>query len=115
MKIIFVYNAKSGIGNSILDIGHKVLSPNTYKCNLCDLTFGILTENTEWKKYRESSDHKLEFLHKDEFEKKYSEKRVYPIVLGLNKANTFKELINSERLNNIKSVKELISEINEVL
>lgn len=115
MKIIFVYYAKSGIGNSILDIGHKVLSPNTYKCNLCDLTFGLFTENAEWKKYRESSDYKLEFLHKDEFEKMYNEKRVYPIILGLNKENIFTELINSERLNTINTVKELINEINEVI
>lgn len=115
MKIIFVYNAKSGIGNSILDIGHKVLSPNTYKCNLCDLTFGLFKENAEWKRYRESSDYKLEFLHKDEFERRYNEKRVYPIILGLKKNNIFTELINCERLNKINSVDELINEINEVL
>ncbi len=111
MKIIFVYNAKSGIGNSILDIGHKVLSPDTYKCNLCDLTFGLLTENTEWKKYRESSDYNLEFLHKDEFEKKYHEKRAYPIILKSNNDNIFTELISSKRINNINSVNELINEI----
>lgn len=115
MKIVFVYNAKSGIGNSLLDIGHKVLSPNTYKCNLCALTFGLFSENAVWKKYRESSNYELEFLHKDEFEKIYNEKRVYPIILGITKDNNLIELIDRERISNIKSVNELIREINEVL
>ena len=81
MKVIFVYNAESGAANSILDIGHKILKPDTYSCNLCQLTFGTFTENSEWKKLRKSSNHEMEFLHKDEFEKKYNETLNYPTIL----------------------------------
>ena len=115
MKIIFVYNAKSGFGNSMLDIGHKLLSPKTYECNLCNLTYGLLTENIEWKRFRESSQKELDFLHKDEFEKKYKEKREYPIILLLSNTNKLTELINHKNLNKISSVKKLISKINDAL
>ena len=51
MEIVLVYNASSGMTNSMLDIGLKILSPNTYACNLCGITFGIFSENEEWKNF----------------------------------------------------------------
>lgn len=115
MKIIFVYNADSGFMNSVLDIGHKVLSPNTYKCNLCSLTFDVLKENKEWRKFRESSVSSLEFLHKNEFEKKYGEKREYPIVLKLVSSGVAEELISYNILNEMNDVRDLIKLLKEKL
>ncbi|WP_273567857.1 hypothetical protein [Maribacter halichondriae] len=51
-KLIFIYNADSGFRNAIIDGAHKILSPNTYECNLCELTFGAFTENKVWAKFR---------------------------------------------------------------
>jgi hypothetical protein len=113
MKIIFVYNADSGFINSILDIGHKIISPNTYKCSLCNMTYGVMSEREEWKRFRESSKDELEFLHKDEFEKKYKEKREYPIILKINGANRLDELISKDDLNKMKNVNELIQKLKE--
>ena len=108
MKIIFVYNAKSGFVNSILDIGHKVISPKTYECNLCSITYGLMSEKKEWRKFKESSRDELVFLHRDEFEKKYKEKREYPIVLGINETDGLDVLISADTLNEMKSVNDLI-------
>ena len=108
MKIIFVYNADSGIVNSIIDSAHKFLRPETYSCNLCDLTFGIIRENKEWKSFRKSSNAQLEFLHRDEFEKKYDQKHKYPLILTMSTTGELKELISHERLNLTRDVKELI-------
>jgi len=74
MKLIFVYNAESGITNSLLNVGHKILNLNTYKCILCSLTFGVFKEKEEWQQFLESSKIKTEFLHMDEFEKKIKKK-----------------------------------------
>ncbi|WP_107667575.1 GTPase [Cyanothece sp. BG0011] len=111
MKIIFVYNANSGFMNTVLDIGHKIISPETYNCNLCNITYGIFKENKEWKTFRESSDYELEFLHKDEFEKKYQQKRDYPIILMSNKNYELYELINKDELNKMQSAEELINQL----
>lgn len=70
-RIIFVYNADSGLFNTLTDIGHKIFSPETYNCPLCDLTHGYFSMRKEWGTFLEELDHDLEFLHRDEFIKNY--------------------------------------------
>lgn len=108
MKIIFIYNAKSGVANSIMDVGHKILSPSTYNCNLCSLTFGVLTENAKWKKFRNSSDYKMEFFHKDEFEITFNSIKSYPTILQMDENQNMSEIIDSQMLNEVTSIEELI-------
>ncbi|WP_232221892.1 hypothetical protein [Methanococcoides burtonii] len=38
--LIFVYNADSGLINEMKDYVHKIVSPSTYECNLCAITYG---------------------------------------------------------------------------
>lgn len=97
----------------MLDIGHKVISPKSYECNLCNMTYGVVSEREEWKEFRESSKDDLEFLHKDEFEEKYKEKREYPIILKINDENRLDELISKDDLNKMKNVNELIQKLKE--
>ncbi|WP_435624835.1 GTPase [Flagellimonas sp.] len=117
-KLIFVYNANSGKRNAILDSMHKVFSPSTYDCNLCDITYGLVSENTTWKKFREESEHDMVFLHKDEFAKKYASKFgakfTFPIVLieGINGLEVF---ISTEELNVLNTPKMLIQLVVERL
>ena len=115
MKIIFVYNANSGLMNTVLDIGHKIISPDTYECNLCAITYGVLKENQEWKTFRESSKDELEFLHKDEFEEKYQQVRDYPIVLVSNKNNELSEVLDKDELNKMQTAKDLIQKLQETI
>ncbi len=70
-QLIFVYNAESGLFNSLSDFAHKILSPSTYKCQLCALTYGNFNMNTQWKKFINTLPVKVIFLHKDEFISKY--------------------------------------------
>jgi len=79
--IIFVYNADSGIVNVALDVAHKLLSPSTYNCRLCQMTYGALREKTVWKDFRMRSAEELLFLHRDEYEKQFEKKFKYPVIL----------------------------------
>lgn len=72
-KLVFVYNADSGLFNTLTDIGHKIFSPQTYNCPLCDLTHGYFTMRKEWGSFLGELDYQLEFLHRDEFTRKHSE------------------------------------------
>ena len=85
VKLIFVYNADSGISNAVKDCLHKLFSPKTYPCKLCDLTYGVFSERTTWKKFRKSSTAEMIFLHADEFYTQYRSKFLpkyeFPIVL----------------------------------
>ena len=70
--LVFVYNADSGLFNTLTDIAHKVFSPETYSCNLCAITYGNFGIRTEWKEFLETLDADLEFLHRDELAERYA-------------------------------------------
>ncbi len=71
-KLVFVYNAKSGVFNALADFAHKALSPETYACNLCAITHSNFGMRGEWKEFLGGLDARVELLHSDELEKKYS-------------------------------------------
>ena len=106
MKLIFVYNANSGMINVVKDIGHKLMSPDTYDCFLCSLTHGTFREDPKWKSFRQDSSIDMEFLHRDEFEKKYGMKHPYPVILK--QASQAEVVLNREQLGELNSVDDLI-------
>ncbi|MGO4920639.1 GTPase [Maribacter spongiicola] len=114
-KILFIYNANSDAGSKMLDFAHKIVSPDTYDCALCTLTFGNFTENKQWTAFRESllaQGYELEFFHKDEFQKKYKSKfghkYTYPIIL-VETDYDLEVLVSAEKLNAMETVEELIA------
>ena len=115
-KLIFVYNADSGLQNMIIDSAHKIFSPSTYECNLCDITFGAFTENKIWKKFRQKTSLKMEFLHKDEFKSQYASKFGhefnYPIVLITANEN-LEVFIKTGELNKLRNAEDLIELIQQ--
>ena len=110
MKLIFVYNADSGLMNTLMDIGHKAISPETYECSLCGLTFGILKEQKQWKQFRSTSSTDMEFLHRDEFQQQYDRAFEYPVVLKKDN-NELEIAISHTELNKIKTLDELIARV----
>ncbi len=113
MKLIFVYNADSGPISGLFDIGHKIVSPASYSCGLCQLTFDTFTEKQAWRAFRESSSFEMEFLHRDEFEKKYGLHYDYPVILLQNKE--LEILLSKKEIDGFVQLDELIEKINESL
>lgn len=113
MKLLFVYNAKSGVRNALLDVGHKLFSPNTYPCSLCALTYDTFSENKLWKAFRKTSNIEMEFLHKDEFEAQYpKEAYKYPIILSESDSE-FNVIMNAETLDNSENLESLITSLSK--
>jgi hypothetical protein len=69
--LIFVYNAESGLFNTLADAAHKIFSPQTYSCNLCALTHSNFGMRKEWKQFLETLTEAVEFLHADELRRRY--------------------------------------------
>jgi hypothetical protein len=65
-ELVFVYNADGGAVNGLLDWAHKLLSPATYDCRLCALTYGNLGMKKEWRRFLEGLGRPVSFLHCDE-------------------------------------------------
>ena len=110
--LYFVYNAKSGWADKLLDGLHKAIRPNTYECTLCAITFGVIGEEKVWKQYRQAAQIPMEFFYKDEFQKKFASKFghkfTYPLVLVSGETG-LEILITTRELNNMKSAGELIA------
>ena len=115
VKYVFVYNAQSGRLHGLMDAAHKLLSPSTYACKLCALTYDVWSENETWKTFRESFPVSLEFLHIDEFKKNYPEafKKFdnFPFVLMLNADASWKIFISREDFEKMTSLDDLIAEM----
>lgn len=77
-RLVFVYNADSGLFNTVTGIAHKILSPLTYACQLCSLTHGYFRVRREWEAFLEDLDIECRFLHRDEFQTKYGKGRIDP-------------------------------------
>ncbi|MAM20056.1 MAG: GTPase [Bacteroidota bacterium] len=115
-KIIFVYNATSGKANAFLDSLHKIMSPATYECPLCQLTHGPVSEKRRWKEFRENLSLETEFLHRDEFQKSYASKFGYqfefPVIL-MAQPKGLELLVSAAELRTFENVEELIRVLNE--
>ena len=106
-KIVMIYNADSGLINAVKDYFHKKREPETYECNLCMQTFGGFSMKKDWKSYIRDLDIPTEFLHKDEFEKKYDVKDAkYPSAY-LRNGSSMKIFISQDEMNKVKSLDEM--------
>lgn len=113
--LVFVYNADSGMFNTLTDIAHKVFSPQTYECNLCAISHSYLSERSEWKEFIQDLGVECEFLHRDEFLKKYnSDEKEFPVIFELLDGE-LKQVLSVEKINSCKSMDDLKKAINEIV
>lgn len=116
MKLIFVYNADGDFASSIKDTAHKIVSPGSYPCNLCRLTYPLVLTDREWKKFVESLPHEVSFLHRDEFQKQYpSQNQIQLPAVIKEDSSGIRLLISRNEINKAKSVRELIKLVSNAL
>ena len=109
-----VYNADSGLLNSIKDGIEKITSPTTYQCRLCGLTYGIATMKDVWRKFHEGLPIPVEFLHRDEFHERYGDRYGLPAIFILEKGK-LEPLISSEEMNTLETLQELMNMVTKKL
>jgi len=102
--LVFVYNADSGFVNTLLDIGHKIVSPQTYTCNLCAITHSTFSMRDEWKQFVARLSMPVEFLHRDELGKKYGIRDVALPAVFLKNNGTLNAWITREEINRCDSL-----------
>jgi len=112
-EIIFVYNAKSDIFSTLSDFAHKVLSPSTYPCSLCQLTYGNVGIHKQWASFLETLPYPKSFLHKDEafqIDADYVRQSL-PIILTKNNKGEIQTVLNAVELNQLTSLDDLIESL----
>jgi hypothetical protein len=110
--IVFVYNADSGLFNTLTDTAHKLFSPETYECNLCAMTFSALGMKKEWRGFLDTIDRPLEFLHRDELKEKYGLEVELPAIF-IKSGKNLNLIVETSSINECKDISELKRLINE--
>ena len=103
-KITLVYNARADRLSVINDFFVKEFAPSKYDCNLCRITFGTFSMKQEWKAFLDRLPIEKEYLHKDEFAKKYSlPYNDFPVIFGAD-ANNIAILVSQKEINSVHSL-----------
>ena len=113
-ELIFIYNAKSGIVNEFLDFAHKIISPSTYNCNLCAISYGNFTMKKKWSDYISSLLVKSTFTYKDKVSEYGYNNIELPSIIFRNGSKS-KVIISSEEINKLKKIDQLINLISDRL
>ncbi len=92
MKLIFVYDADAGLFNAMADAIHKALSPSTYQCHLCYITYGMTSMRSELRDFIDELEFEKTFLHRNEFAEKYPKVQAELPAVFVEKANAIEPL-----------------------
>lgn len=113
-ELIFIYNAKSGIVNEFLDFARKIVSPSTYNCNLCAISYGNFTMKKKWSDYISSLPVRSTFTYKDKVSEYGYNNIELPSIIFRNGSRS-KVIISSEEINKLKKIDQLINILSDRL
>lgn len=109
MKLIFVYNADSGLFNTMADMAHKIFAPDTYQCDLCSLTHDALHVKKTWKEFIAALPVEMEFLHRDQYRSRFTDLDCELPVILLCVQDRCREWISAKQLAACNNVDELMA------
>lgn len=114
--LIFIYNANGGIFSAMADAAHKLISPATYPCSLCAITYGAVSMRGEWKAYLKRLGHETRFYHRDDFARDWPGEAVtLPAIVEVTEGGTLSTVIAKEDLDTVQSVAQLITMLEDRL
>ena len=114
-EIVFIYNAKSGTVNSLIYWANQIVSPDTYECSLCGITYDNLGKRDEWAAFLKDLKIKSSFIYKDQIINDQKLKDASLPCAYLKKSNDMNLLITSDEMNSYKNLNELIDSLRKKL
>jgi hypothetical protein len=94
--LLFVYNADAGLWNAALDTLHKIASPSTYACRLCEVSYGLFGMKKAWGETIRTLKAPVRFLHRDEFVKAFPLARTALPAILVDRAGELDTLVSAE-------------------
>jgi len=113
-RLIFIYNAKSGLVNEFLDFTHKIVSPSTYNCNLCAISYDNFSMKKKWSDYISSLPVKSTFTYKDKVSEYGYDNIKLPSIIFQDMSKS-KVIISSVEINKLKKIDQLINILSDRL
>ena len=108
-ELIFIYNAKSGLTQAAVDWAHKIISPKTYECSLCSLTYGNLGKYSKWSKFLASLNINKSFIYDDQLsDLSFYNNDPLPCIF-LREDDNYSVLLNNDELDHCENLDALIN------
>ena len=112
--LYFIYNANNDFVSIISDFIHKEISPKTYPCELCSLSYGTFTKKDKWKEFLNELNYEYSFVYKNEDHGlEFDEKKLPMIIIKSNEETQI--LVTKKELRNCNNVEALINLIKHKL
>jgi hypothetical protein len=80
-RLVMVYNANAGILAGVMDSVHKIVSPATYDCQLCAVTYGLTSMKRDWRAFLDETGMDLLFHHRPDFRSAFPQAADWPLPL----------------------------------
>lgn len=80
-RLIIVYNANAGIAAGVMDSVHKLVSPSTYPCQLCAVSYGLVGMRREWRAFLDGLGLETVFHHRPDFRAAFPQAADWPLPL----------------------------------
>ena len=115
-KFVIVYNANAGIAAGVMDSVHKIVSPSTYPCQLCAVTYGLTSMRREWRVFLEGLGMETLFHHRPDFRAAYPQAAEWPLpLIAVEDAGTLRTLVSAADFGAIADIPSLIAVVRERL
>ncbi len=112
--LLFVYNADGTLTGLVSDFAHRTFKPDTYPCNLCDVTYDRFTMKKDWKQFVKALPVDVAFKLRNTFRKKHPNHAEVPLPAAFWDDNGSLELaIDAERFSaadTIDAMKQLVND-----
>lgn len=111
-RLVMVYNANAGILAGVMDSVHKIVSPSTYDCQLCAVTYGLTSMKREWKAFLDETGMELLFHHRPDFRAAFPAAADWPLPLvAVEQGGVLTPLVSAEDFRTIPDLPSLIREV----
>lgn len=115
-RLVIVYNANAGLMAGVMDSVHKTVSPSTYPCQLCAVTYGLTSMRKEWRAFLDETGLELLFHHRPDFRAAFPQAADWPLPLvALEQGGALTQLVSAADFTAIPDLPTLIRVVRERL
>jgi hypothetical protein len=108
-RLVIVYNADAGLLAGVMDSVHKIVSPSTYPCQLCAITYGLTSMKRDWRAFLDGLGMAVVFHHRPDFRTAFPQAADWPLpLIALEQGGKMRVLVSATDFAGIGDVPALI-------
>lgn len=109
-RLVIVYNAEAGLAAGVMDSIHKLVSPGTYPCQLCAVTYGLATMKRKWRAFLDGLGMEVLFHHRPDFRAAFPQAADWPLpLIAVETGGVLRPLVDAAELTQAVDLRALMT------